>query len=275
MYETMTGSITYGCGTDDSDRDICGFCIPPKDIVFPHLAGEIMGFGRKPKRFEQYQQHHIVDPSAKSGHGLEYDLDIYNIVKYFQLVMDNNPNMIDSLFTPLDCVLHITTVGQMVRDARSIFLHKGSFHRFRGYAYSQINKLRGKTKKSKRHALVEQYGFDTKYASHTVRLALECEQILEKHTLDLRRNGQLLKSIREGEWTEQQIREWFESKEKRLEELYETSNLPHSPDEGRIRQLLIDCLEHHYGDLSQIVYIQKDVDQLVADIDKVIERYRK
>jgi predicted nucleotidyltransferase len=274
MYETLMGSVAYGCGTADSDRDVYGFCIPPKDLVFPHLAGEVLGFGRKPKRFEQYQQHHILDQSAKSGHGLEYDLDIYSIVKYFQLVMDNNPNMVDSLFTPVDCVLHITNVGQMVRDQRGIFLHKGSYHKFRGYAYLQINRMRGKSEKSKRHVLVEKHGFDTKFAAHTVRLALECEQILEEHTLDLRRNGQMLRAIREGEWTEKQVREWFSSKEKRLEELYETSSLPHSPDEGTIKQLLLDCLEHHYGDLSQIVYVPRKVDQLIKDIDAVIERYR-
>jgi hypothetical protein len=62
--------------------------------------------------------------------------------------MDNNPNMIDSLFTPHDCVRHITKIGQMVRDSRKLFLHKGSWHKFRGYSYSNLAKLSTKHKKS-------------------------------------------------------------------------------------------------------------------------------
>ena len=96
QYETIMGSVAYGVSNDASDMDIYGFCIPPKDMIFPHLRGEIPDFGYQTQRFEQYQQHHIIDSSA----GKEYDLNIYSIFKYFQLFMDNNPNMIDSQFTP-------------------------------------------------------------------------------------------------------------------------------------------------------------------------------
>src|SRR5262249_23542940 len=101
-YETIMGSEAYGVSSGDSDKDVYGFCIPPKSYLFPHLAGEIEGFGRQKKRFEQYQQHHIEDKES----GKVYDLSIYSIAKYFQLCMENNPNMIDSLYTPDFCVLH-------------------------------------------------------------------------------------------------------------------------------------------------------------------------
>lgn len=39
MYETIMGSVAYGVNTDTSDFDTVGFCIPNKDIVFPHLRG--------------------------------------------------------------------------------------------------------------------------------------------------------------------------------------------------------------------------------------------
>ena len=121
-YITDMGSVAYGVATELSDHDIYGFCIPPKEDVFPHLRGEIPGFGRQINRFEQWQEHHI-DYKDK-----EYDFTVYSIVKYFQLCMENNPNMIDSLFTSNDCVRHITQVGQLVRDNRKLFLHKGSWH---------------------------------------------------------------------------------------------------------------------------------------------------
>ena len=71
-YEVMMGSIAYGVSNDSSDIDMYGFAIPPKEVVFPHLAGEIEGFGRQKQRFEQYQQHHVKDTGAEN----EYDISI-------------------------------------------------------------------------------------------------------------------------------------------------------------------------------------------------------
>jgi predicted nucleotidyltransferase len=135
------GSVAYGVAGDDSDSDIYGWCIPPKEMVFPHLAGQIPGFGKQIQRFQQYQQHHIIDESTKK----EYDFSIYNIVKFFQLCMDNNPNMVDALFVPERCVLHCNAIGNIVRENRRLFLHKGCWHKFRGYAYSQLHKMSIKT----------------------------------------------------------------------------------------------------------------------------------
>src|SRR5262249_32677679 len=153
-YLTIMGSIAYGVadttGEGSSDFDVYGFCIPPKEVVFPHLAGAIWGFGKyregMPKgHFGQYQEHHIHDPSALGGAGRMYDLTIYSIVKYVQLAMECNPNLIDSLFTPEVCVLHTTRIGQLLRDNRKLFLHQGICDRFKGYAYAQIHKMQTKT----------------------------------------------------------------------------------------------------------------------------------
>lgn len=137
-YETIMGSESYAVSNDDSDRDVYGFCLPPKTMIFPHLSGHVLGFGTKPPSFEQYQQHHIIDKETRK----EYDITIYNIVKYFQLLMENNPNMIDSIFTPRRCVLHSTKIAEMVRDARKEFLHKGCWHKFKGYSFAQMSKIK-------------------------------------------------------------------------------------------------------------------------------------
>lgn len=141
-YLTITGSQAYGLATDKSDFDIYGWCIPPKELVFPHLAGVIPGFGTQIKRFEQWQQHHVTDPTSKK----EYDFTVFSIVRFFQLVMENNPNMIDTLFTPPNCVIHSTRSGELVRENRHMFLHKGCWHRFKGYAYATIHKCRRKVR---------------------------------------------------------------------------------------------------------------------------------
>src|SRR3989304_5867165 len=73
-YETIMGSMAYGVSSDSSDMDIYGFCIPPKSTVFPHLAGEIFGFGRQIQRFECWHHHALQDPAALAGKGRMYDL---------------------------------------------------------------------------------------------------------------------------------------------------------------------------------------------------------
>jgi uncharacterized protein len=249
------GSVAYGVSTDTSDFDTLGFCIPPRDVIFPHLAGVIEGFGRQRQRFEVWQQHHVKDPDAQGGRGRSYDLNIYSIIKYFQLCMDNNPNMIDSLFTPTECVLHCTHVGNMVREKRKIFLHKGAWHRFKGYAYSQLHKMNDKNPDpdSKRNELRKQFGFDVKHAYHTIRLLHECEQILEEGDIDLRRNQEQLKAIRRGDVPKENIIRMASEKEAHLERLYETSTLQYAPNVPLIRSLLFNCLEDHYGSLDKCV----------------------
>jgi predicted nucleotidyltransferase len=270
QYEVLMGSVAYGVSNDTSDMDVYGFSIPPKEMVFPHLAGEIQGFGRQKKKFEQYQQHHVYRQDNKK----EYDLSIYSIVKYFQLCMDNNPNMIDSLFVPQRCVLYCSKIGNMVRERRRDFLHKGSWHKFKGYSFSQVNKMKTKNPDGKRKEIVEKYGYDLKFAYHTVRLLNEVEQIMMEHDLDLQRNREQLKAIRRGEWTLDQVEQYFDEKERALEDLYIKSTLPYKPDEKKIKQLLFDCLEEHYGSLQGAVVQDAQVDQLVNEIEEILVRYK-
>jgi len=327
QYETIMGSEAYGVSSGDSDRDVYGFCIPPKDYIFPQ--GYVLGFGTKPPVFNQWQQHHVEDKSDRVGGApREYDFSIYNIVKYFQLCMENNPNMVDSLFTPQRCVLHATKIAQMVRENRRMFLHQGAKYKFLGYAHSQLKKIKNKdmvkfvdscrqlkldpegdldniirltnsspmngdmdpmtihrstvnrlvkdAKKKggwgKRLKEVATYGYSVKFGYHLVRLLGEAEQILTEGDLDITRDRERLKAIRRGEWSLTQLEDWFNSKEKALEKAAEESKLPKRSDEERIKQLLLDCLEEYYGDLSSSV-VQPD--RAVAALRKISEEIDK
>lgn len=268
-YETMMGSVAYGVSSDTSDVDVYGFCIPPKNMIFPHLAGEIPGFGAQKQRFEVYQQHHIEEANERKI----YDLSIFSIVKYVSLCIDNNPNMIDSLFTPDFCVLHITEVGQMIRSAREFFLHKGCWHKFKGYAYSQLHKCKNKNPEGKRKETVEKYGFDIKFAYHVVRLIQEVEQIMSEGTLDLLRGREYLKAIRRGDVKLEDIEKWFSEKELSLEKLYHESHLPYKPDEQKIKKLLLDCFEHHYGSLDTAIRIEGRELDAIREIKEIVNKF--
>jgi predicted nucleotidyltransferase len=270
-YEVIGGSVSYGVSNDTSDMDVIGFCMPPKTSVFPHLSGEIPGFGRQIQRFEVWQEHHVKTPDNKK----EYDFTFYSIVKFFQLCMENNPNMLDYLFTPQRCVLYCSPVAQMVRDNRKMFLHKGSYHKFRGYAYQQKSKIINHANSSnpKRKESIEKYGYDVKFAYHVLRLALEGEQILLEGDLDIERNSEILKSVRRGEWTLEKVLSWFDEKEKYLEEIYAKSDLRNVPDEDSIKTLLLNCLEHHYGSLTEMVKVETNTDKLLNELKTLVEKY--
>lgn len=270
QYLTVMGSVAYAVSGESSDMDVYGWCIPPKDTIFPHLAGHIHGFGRQIQNFEQFQQHHILDKEA----GKEYDLNIYNIVKFFSLVMENNPNMIDSLFTDQTCVLKSTKLSDHVRDNRRIFLHRGCWHRFKGYAYQQMHKMKIKEPDttSVRYPMIQKYGYDVKFAYHVVRLLNEVEQILVEGDLDLRRNNDQLKAIRRGEWTMTQIEQYFADKEKGLEQVYLDSKLPKFPDEGKIKKLLLEVLEEHFGSLEGAVQTEDHYKQIIRDIQRLVSK---
>lgn len=344
---SIMGSMAYGVSDDESDYDLYGWCIPPKATIFPHLEGHITGFGQQPPAFNNWTKHHVFDSQANAGRGREYDFSIHNIINYFQLLMDNNPNIIDSLFVPANCILHSTHVSNLVRDNRQMFLHKGCWHRFKGYAYSQLHKPNIKNNKAsvlreievslgvphettleeaesaykkvvafkqgpikwyerpfikvdkklkdrielwemyvnsyrkinesktKRFDKVKAAGQDNKFLYHVVRLMSEVEQILSEGDLDLQEKGRRehMKAVRRGEVSAADIQKWFASKEKDLESLYKSSTLPYKPDEGAIKGLLMNCLEHHFGTLDKCVNEMGRSEQALVEIKRVLERY--
>ena len=279
MYETIMGSHAYGVADTSvkskiPDYDVYGFAIPPKDQIFRHLTGYVEGFGTPPPQFQQYQKHHIFDEDGAGGKGKEWDLSIFGIVKFFELCRQNNPNMIDSLFTPENCVVHCTEVGQMVRDNRRLFLSKEAWKKFRGYAQAQLKKMNTKNPEGGRREIVEKFGYDVKFAYHIIRLFDEAEQILLDGDIDLQRAREPMKAIRRGDWKSEEVRNWAMEKEKALEVAYVNCKLPERPDQEKLRQLLLKCLEQHYGSLDKCVTNTEWAEGALKDIDNLLNGVR-
>lgn len=251
QYETIAGSKSYGIVSDDSDVDIVGFCFPDINLVFPWYTdgiGDIPGLGRQKQRFDCFTEHHIIKDDK------EFDITIYNVIRYFHLLLENNPNVVDTLFTYDEDVTFNGDISKLIRKNRKMFLHKGAYHKYMGFAHSQYKKLQMKTPEGKRKEIIEKFGFDTKYAMNMIRLALEAEQILTHGDLDLKKDCKFLQSIKNGEIKLEEIERMFKEKEGKLEKLYQDSKIPHTPDENRIKKLLVDCLELYYGSLKNIIY---------------------
>ena len=119
--------------------------------------------------------------------------------------------------------------------------------------------------------MVETFGYDVKFAYHVVRLLNEVEQILAEQDLDLQRNREQLKAIRRGEWVIEQVEQYFASKERELETLYTSCKLPARPDEEKLKSLLLNCLEQHYGSLDGCVAREDEAIEALRKIDAVLQ----
>lgn len=241
QYLTLMGSHAYGTHHENSDFDVYGFTIPPKEYIYPNF---INGFER-PSVFEQFLGK--IEATKKKEC---LDFQIYNITKYFRLVLDNNPNMIDSLFSRSNCELIVTDIGRKVKENRQLFLHKGMWQKFKGYSHSQLSKIRTlpeEKRSPERRANIEKYGYDVKFAVHIFRLLDEVEQLLLTGDLDLMRNREQLKSVLKGYYTLEEVDNYFKETESRLAKVYDESSLPYGPRTEEVRRLLVECLDEFYN----------------------------
>jgi hypothetical protein len=103
----------------------------------------------------------------------------------------------------------------------------------------------------------------------------EIEQILRTNNLELQRDREILKSVRQGEWSLERIEEYFRDQEQKLESLYHSSSLPYAPDEQKIKSLLLECLEMHYGSIDTMIQISGRAKQTISKIDEIVRLYKE
>lgn len=116
--------------------------------------------------------------------------------------------------------------------------------------------------------------FDIKFAYHIIRLLDEAEQILLEGDIDLQRAREPMKAIRRGEWTAEEVRSFAMEKEKALEAAYTNCKLPEKPAVEPLRQLLLNCLEAHYGSLQNCVAQVGWAEQTLKDMDVLLGNVR-
>ncbi len=118
IFRTLSGSRLYGTSDEDSDYDYRGVCIPP----------ERYWWGFK-SRFSQYTPSHE-------------DVCIHGLQKFVQLAAQNNPNIIELLWVPEEYWEIGTPYWRRIVAHRDLFLSKRCYHTFRGYAHSQLRRMR-------------------------------------------------------------------------------------------------------------------------------------
>lgn len=119
IFMTVAGSNMYGTNTKDSDIDLRGVCVPPKNVV--------MGFARN---FDQQQF---------EGE----DTVVYSLMKFMKLCVENNPNIIELLFAPDDCIKTMHPTWERLLERRDEIISAKCYHTFTGYAHSQMSRMKG------------------------------------------------------------------------------------------------------------------------------------
>lgn len=105
-----------------------------------------------------------------------------------------------------------------------------------------------KERNPKRAETEAKFGYDIKHATHLVRLLLSVEEILETNDLTIPHpHAEMLKEIRSGAWTYDQLMEWSEGQQVKIRELAGTNPLPKSPDFHAIQEILTEMIAHHNG----------------------------
>jgi hypothetical protein len=117
IYLTKFGSEAYGTNTINSDLDVRGVCIPPKE----YYLGS--------KKFEQAE---LNNP----------DVVIFELSKFFKLAEDCNPNALEILFVDKGDILYIDSLGKDIINNRELFLSKKVFYTMCGYAKQQLHRIR-------------------------------------------------------------------------------------------------------------------------------------
>jgi hypothetical protein len=119
IFLTVVGSQSYGLATSESDIDYKGLAIPPKDYY--------IGFAKK------FEQAEFRTPNP--------DCCIFNLVKWIALACDNNPSVIEILWTDPEFYVISSPYWDSIVDNRDKFLSKNVRWRFAGYGIQQLRKL--------------------------------------------------------------------------------------------------------------------------------------
>lgn len=215
------------------DIDIMGVCIAPINTYF--------GLQNFEHKITQYK---------------EWDSCIYEIRKYFNLLLKSNPNVLGLLYLRPHHYIHISDIGKRIIENKKLFVSKRAYHSFNGYAYSQLKRMThfqfNGYMGQKRKQLVEKFGYDCKNASHLIRLLkMGIEYLTDGELQVFREDAEMLKEIKRGEWKLEQVQSEADRLFKLAEEAYIRSSIPHSPDYNKVETLLIDILKEYHG--NQII----------------------
>jgi len=229
------GSISHGTQIPKTNPD----SIDDIDIMGCSIAPENVYMGLK--KFEQ------KDVMYK-----EYDSVVYEIKKFFSLLLKQNPNVLGLLWLQHQNYIYKSPAGQSIINNRELFVSKGAYHSFSGYAHGQLHRMEHAACKGymgvKRKELVGKFGYDCKNAAHLIRLLrMGIEFLTDGQLRVFREDAAELKEIKQGLWSLGKVKKEADSLFLLAREAYVRSPLPPQPNYEKAEELLIGILREHLG----------------------------
>ncbi len=220
------GSIAHGTYMPNKDPN----SIDDKDVQGVTAANIEHYFG-----LEQFEQ--------KESFIREWDIVNYEIRKFFRLLLKCNPNVLSILWLEPVHYIYTSVAGKYMIDQRDIFVSKQIYKSYTGYAYGQLKRMTHQAYKGymgkKRKALVEKWGYDTKNATHLIRILRMGIEFLNEGVLYVHRHdAQQLLEIKHGEWSLERVKKEAQRLFERSEEAYDRCQLPKEPDYAAANELL-------------------------------------
>ncbi|MCV7174867.1 nucleotidyltransferase domain-containing protein [Mycolicibacterium sphagni] len=223
------GSNLHGIAVGSDDRDQMGVCIEPPEVLLGVSKFELYEYRTQPK-------------GVRSGRN-DLDLNVYGLTKWARLVMDGNPTHLLPLFAPDDKLYYVDGPGKTLRNHAHLFVAREHGYRFLGYLNQQRRHLIGELEpRTNRPELIEEYGWDTKYGSHAMRIAMQGTELMRtgRITLPMADNErEFLIGVREGSMTLDEGLDHITLLENDLMAAMKASPLQPYPDYDRLNALLV------------------------------------
>lgn len=208
-----------------------------------------------------YQEIHNIHRKAIENFINQYDGVFYELKKIVRLLLRSNPNVLSLVWLRKEHYINISAGGQKLINAREDFLSKHNvYNSFTGYANGQLKRMTHFKKEGymgkKRKALVKQYGYDFKNASHLIRLLRMAIEILKTGQVNVFRtdDAEMLKEIKTGKWSLEKVKKEADLLFKETHNAYKNSVLPDEPNYQKIEKVLIDILWNY---LAKVKYIME------------------
>jgi uncharacterized protein len=231
IIRSLVGSTIHGLqleGTDD--RDEMGVCIEPPDYVVGLKHFETWVFRTKPE-------------GVRSEAG-DLDLVVHSLRKFARLAVKGNPTVLLLLFVKPEDLLLRTPLGDELQTLAPAFVSRQAGKAFLGYLTAQKQRALGERGQLRTHRpdLVDQHGYDTKYAMHMLRLGYQGRELLETGRISLpmrEHERRRVFAVRRGELPLNDVIAEIGELERELEDLIETSRLPAEPDRVAVDEFLV------------------------------------
>lgn len=151
------------------------------------------------------------------------------------------------MYLPEDAVVVRTEVGKRLQELAPAFASRRAGKRFLGYLEAQRQKLIGERSQDvNRKELVEQFGYDTKFAMHMLRLGHQGVEFLESGRLHLPVQEPVrshLMDVRRGRISITGVLKECADLESRIKDLLNSSPLPLTPDLKSVERFVMDAYE--------------------------------